>query len=378
MDTLPGKVLSIMLVEDNEIDVELCKHALTKAGIKFTVDVATNEEQLIKLLLSRSYDLVISDYTLQCGWCGPMVLKVVRSIHKDLPFVLATGTLDTEKAVECIKAGMNDYVLKDRIARLPVIISKVLTEHELMLEAKRAQEVEARLASIVECSEDAIISTTADGVIASWNHGAEMLYGYTADDIIGSLASVIIPSDKLDEAEQAMQQALQGEPAKIFETVRMHKDGTCVPVSIRISAIKDRLGNITGCSSIARDITERLQAEGHLYDSEARMRAIVNTVLDAIIVTNGGGKIIEFNPAAEKIFGHKRDRMLGKLIVGTIVSHTNTGQVQLLRQCFKANAGTAHKLVVTGIKADNTQFQAEMAVNVMDLDGRRIITICMR
>jgi PAS domain S-box-containing protein len=131
-------------------------------------------------------------------------------------------------------------------------------------ERKRADRATVRLASIVDTSDDAIISKDLDGVVNSWNHGAEAMFGYTASEAIGhTVASLIIPADRQDEEDDILRRIRRGEAVDHFETVRRHKDGVLLDVSVTISPLRDRRGRIIGASKIARDIGERKQYERH-------------------------------------------------------------------------------------------------------------------
>jgi len=130
-------------------------------------------------------------------------------------------------------------------------------ESELMAAHKRLLE----LAAIVQSSEDAIISKNLQGIITSWNKGAERLYDYSADEVVGKSISLIIPSDRINELTYIFEQLNKRETIENYETVRVRKDGRKIFVSVTVSAIHDASGKLVGASSIARDITERKQAE---------------------------------------------------------------------------------------------------------------------
>jgi PAS domain S-box-containing protein len=128
-------------------------------------------------------------------------------------------------------------------------------------ERKRADEAQAMLAAIVESSENAILSKTLGGVISSWNAGAQRLFGYQAEEIIGQSIMRLIGPDRLSEEREIIARLSRGERVENFETLRLAKDGRPIDVSLTVSPLKDRQGNVVGASIIHHDITERIQAE---------------------------------------------------------------------------------------------------------------------
>jgi len=130
---------------------------------------------------------------------------------------------------------------------------------------KKAEELRQQLAAIIDSADDAILSKGLDGMVRSWNAGAARLFGYRPEEIIGRPAALLIPQDRLDEEPKIVERLTRGEQVEPFESIRRKKDGTVVPVSLRISAIKDIDGRITGASKIVRDITEQKLAEERLH-----------------------------------------------------------------------------------------------------------------
>jgi PAS domain S-box-containing protein len=138
-----------------------------------------------------------------------------------------------------------------------------LIEHK-QIEAALLREGEERLrwlGSIVESSDDAIISKTLDAIITSWNKGAERMFGYTAEEAVGRPVTILIPPDRQHEERTILERIGRGERIEHYETVRQHKDGSLIAISLTISPIRDVEGRIVGASKIARDITERRRAE---------------------------------------------------------------------------------------------------------------------
>ena len=129
------------------------------------------------------------------------------------------------------------------------------------LTADLAQEALHRFASIVESSDDAIISKNLDGVIESWNRGAQLVFGYTAEEMIGQPMGKLIPAERQHEEDEILSRLRRGEKVDHFETVRIHKNGQHINISVTISPIRNAAGRIVGASKVARDITELKKKE---------------------------------------------------------------------------------------------------------------------
>ena len=177
-------------------------------------------------------------------------------------------------------------------------------------ERKRAEGAAFLLSAIVDSSEDAIISKNLDGVITSWNKSAERLFGYTAGEAIGqTVAALLIPPDRLDEEPGILAQLRRGERVDHFETVRRRKDGSLIDISLTISPVKDHQGRIIGASKVARDITERKKSEKRLTEQAQ----LLDLSSDAILVRDGQDRILDWNRAAEKMYGFTCEEALGEI-----------------------------------------------------------------
>ena len=126
---------------------------------------------------------------------------------------------------------------------------------------KRGERAARLLASIIETSDDAIVSKDLHSIITSWNKGAERLFGYKAREIIGKSITLLIPAGRLNEEHEIIERIRSGEPIKHYETARIRKDGSLVDISLSVSPVTDDSGKVVGASKIARDITDRKQAQ---------------------------------------------------------------------------------------------------------------------
>jgi PAS domain S-box-containing protein len=130
------------------------------------------------------------------------------------------------------------------------------------------------LAAIVESADDAIYSKDAKAVITSWNTAAERLYGYSVDEAVGASVSILIPPDRKGEELDILGQVLKGNRVEHYETVRIRKDGTSVPVSVSVSPIHNTKGEIVEAAIIARDISDRIRFQKELEASRQREIAL--------------------------------------------------------------------------------------------------------
>src|SRR5437899_3188700 len=127
---VPVQTIKILLLEDNSADADLCIRKLRSAGLQVDVDVARISREFMEYARSRTYDVILADYRLP-DWRGLDAFNWLRSSGDNTPFVLVTGTLGDELAIECIKAGVSDYVLKENLERLPVAVRRALEEQKL-------------------------------------------------------------------------------------------------------------------------------------------------------------------------------------------------------------------------------------------------------
>jgi len=170
--------------------------------------------------------------------------------------------------------------------------------------------VRRHLAKIVDSSDDAIVSKDLNGIVTSWNDSAERMFGYTAAEAVGRSIRIIIPADRQSEEDFLLSRVRAGEAVRHYETIRQRKDGTLIPISLTVSPIYDDRGVVVGASKIARDISDRREADL----ATRRLAAVVEWSDDAIVAKDLNGIITSWNRAAERMFGYTSEEAVGRSI----------------------------------------------------------------
>ena len=182
--------------------------------------------------------------------------------------------------------------------------------HCILHDITRRKEVERVMmhhAAIVESSNDAIVSTTLDGIITSWNDSAEQMLGYRRQEVLGQHVGLLIPESLGREEEIILGKIGAGVAIKHYHTLRRHKNGQLINVSITISPLRDAEGNIVGAAKIARDITEQKRAE-----QELRLAATAFESQEGMLITDGEGTILRVNKTFSAITGYPAEEVVGR------------------------------------------------------------------
>ena len=214
-------------------------------------------------------------------------------------------------------------------------IRGAVTINQDITERKRTEAIRTQLAAIVESSSDAIIGKTPDGIITSWNKSAERIYGYSADEIIGQHVTALAPPSRRAEINEFLEKVRKGGTVVNYESARLRKDGALIQVALTLSPIMDASGNITGISTIARDITERKKAEDALRYSENRFRLLVESSPFCIHEIGMDGRISSMNRAGLVMMGVEDECKIQGFLYLDAVCDADRGRIeQLLARAY--------------------------------------------
>lgn len=298
--------MRILHLEDNPNDAELVREIIVDEWPECHVAcVATRDEYVGELHRSR-HDLIISDFGLT-ALDGHEALRLAKQHAPDTPFIFLSGTIGEDRAIEAVRAGAEDYVLKDRMKRLVTAIARALRESS---ERRRRQEAESRireLADFLNQAREAVIVTDLEGRITFWNQGAEKLSGWaTSEALDRTCDSLFGPGTTAELAAACRAASESGE--WVGELEIGHRGGQSRQVELRISLIRDEAGRPRARLALGTDITERRQAERRIRE-QAQM---LNQARDAIFIVNLDNQVIYWNAGAERLFGWRVDEIVGR------------------------------------------------------------------
>src|SRR6266498_735866 len=175
--------LRILYLEDNPMDAELVRVILGSAGINCTIKRIETREDFEASIEQEVWDLIISDFTLP-EFDGVSALGLVRKKDPEVPFIFVSGTLGEDSAVESLRQGATDYILKDRMSRLAASVCRALHEAQVRTERRRDEQKIREQGVLLDRAHDAICLTDMEQRVLYWNKGAEHIFGWSAQEIL--------------------------------------------------------------------------------------------------------------------------------------------------------------------------------------------------
>lgn len=258
--------LHFLHLEDDELDAELVQRMLKAGNLDCVVTCARNHHEFESALKKEKFDLIMSDYSIP-AFNGCSALELARQQHPETPFIFLSGTIGEERAVESLKQGATDYVLKDRLARLVPAIRRALVEADALRERRRAEERIHYQAALLDKARDAICLNDMDQCILYWNKSAERLYGWTAQEALGRNANELLFQGDLS-APCAALRSLISKGEWLGELQQVTKDGKSIVVESRWTLLRDQRGEPRSMLIINTDVTEKKQIEAQFLRTQ--------------------------------------------------------------------------------------------------------------
>ncbi|PKP03303.1 MAG: hypothetical protein CVU14_02085 [Bacteroidetes bacterium HGW-Bacteroidetes-9] len=374
----------ILFAEDNEYDLELALRQLNSSGINFVSKCVENRSEFISEIQKFEPDIIICDYYLP-DFNGLSAIRYVRENTPSIPVIITTGSINEETAVECMKAGASDYVLKDQLRRLPFSVNEILQKTSIQKARQQAEAAliasEAKFTSLINnISNIAVQGFCTDGTIKYWNKASEQLYYYSEKEVIGkSIFDLIVPQGLVDNMKKEFSQMIESgkiPPAEELELMR--KDGSLVHVYSNKALYKLNGGDIEiYCIDI--DLTDRKRAEKALNESETNYRNLVENAHIGIYQSTIEGKFLFVNDALARVLDYSSAEELLGVAVETIYFYPEerTDFLQTISEfnvvsdfetTFVSKYGHKKDVIISGYLKDE-----KIAGIILDITERKLV-----
>ncbi len=344
------RMIEILHLEDCPLDASLIHTWLERESVAFRVSIERvgGEAEFRSALRSKTYDLILADYSLP-GFDGLAALEIARRECPDLPFLFVTGTLGEEVAVETLKRGATDFVLKQRLERLAPAVSRALAEARERLERQRAEaalqqrQIQHRL--ILDSIKDhAIITTDVEGRVTHWSSGAEELFGLESAAMLGWPISRISRVQDVQAGTPELER-IEAQRRGRLETENWYTraDGTEFWGSGMIMPLCDEQGRIQGFTQVLRNLTARKRAEEAMVEADRRkdefLAILAHELRNPLSALHNATQLIrrfELPPErmewAKEVLAHQLNH-LTRLVDDLLdISRITRGKIQLRRE----------------------------------------------
>lgn len=308
---LAPKPLRLLIAEDNPDDLTLTLRELTKSELDLEIITVSARAQFVAALTSQHIDIVLSDFRMN-GWTGIDALTEIIKLDVDIPLILVTGTLGDLRAVECMKLGITDYVLKHQLARLPMAIIRAREERALRQSQKLAaaalRESEAHYRTLVENAPEAIlVLDVGKSVFVDCNNNALRLFRMKREDLLTRGPGELSPDFQPDGRHSLVATQLWAERASAsetstFEWTHRNSMNADIPCEVHLARLVSPTRHLVRASIL--DITERKRSEENVRESEARYRDLVNNAMYGIYWVSRDGVLLDTNPALVRMLGY--------------------------------------------------------------------------
>jgi PAS domain S-box-containing protein len=254
--------LHVLFIEDSATDAELIVSVLDREGFKIVHERVQTAPAIREAMARRRWDIILCDYVMP-ELTAPEAIRLVREINPDLPLLVVSGTVGEEQAVEAIKLGATDYLLKDRLAGLGVAIRRALDQYQANLALRTS---EARYQTLFEYAPDGIVIDDGSGRYLDANASACRMFGYSREEFIGLQASDIVVPGEMPQVPVAIDRIKRGDTYHREWQFR-RKDASIFAADVIATLMPD--GNLL---AVIRDITQRRQAEEAIQAQLSELR----------------------------------------------------------------------------------------------------------
>jgi PAS domain S-box-containing protein len=331
--------LHFLLLEDDPMDAELIKEILSGELEPFELVTVDTGKDFYSNIKQGDLDLILSDYMVP-GFGGDAALKIAKNLCPEIPFIIVSGSLGEELAIETIKNGATDYVLKQRMERLVPAVQRALRESKEKIARKRVEEKlrlsEERFRLVAENSSDVIWTMDLNGHFTYVSPSVLQLRGYTVEEVMHQTIEETLTPESARIAREGVKYVIEAKtsdkPKRELRQLLEQpcKDGSTVWTEVSTTRMYDADGNFYGILGISRNITERRRMEEALQNEKERLAVTLRSIGDGVITTDTSGRILLLNRVAEKLTGWAQIEAIGRCSTEVFkIIHEKTRQPEI-------------------------------------------------
>lgn len=254
---LNKKPIRVLMVEDMAEDTELILRILQREGYEYETKRVDTPEAFKTALTQHPWDVILADYSMP-RFSAPAALSILKDSGKDIPFIIVSGSIGEDTAVEAMRAGANDYLMKNNLTRLMPAIERAVHAADERRERRRAQdelrESEERYRGLIDVAFDGML-IHRDGRIQTANRALAAMFGYAVEELVGKSVFDLVAPESRDFIRAKVEDGLEAP----YEAVCLKKDGT--RLFVEFCAKNCTYQGQPARISVARDLTDRKRAE---------------------------------------------------------------------------------------------------------------------
>jgi len=379
------RFLQVLMVEDSEDDALLEIRELKKGGYDPVYERVETAAAMKKALKEKQWEIILCDYKLP-KFNATSAIAVLKETNIDIPVIIVSGTIGEETAVECMRLGAHDYIMKNNLSRLCPAIARELEETEVRNKQRQAEkdlrESEEKYRTILEQMDDSYFEVDLAGNFTFFNDAITRHVGYSREELIGTSFRSQVAKEDIATLYNAFGKIYStGKPERNIFYNFMHKDGTMGSVEAAAFPLHNQKGEIVGFRGIAREITKRKQAEEALRESEEKYRLIAENTADLIVVTDMNLRFTYISPSIMRTHGFTVEEAMNMTLDQLLTPESLQTLLTVFEEEMKLEAtGTAdpkriHILEIEEYKKDGSIIWIESIISAQRDKENKLIGI---
>jgi PAS domain S-box-containing protein len=319
---MKNQSLRVLIIEDSNVDTLFIIRELTKGGYDCFYERVETASSMRKAIQEKQWDIILCDYIMP-NFNAPSAIALLKEVNIDIPIIVVSGNIGEETALECVRLGAHDYVMKNNLSRLCPAVGRELEEAEVRNKQRQAENAlrrsEEKYRTILNNIEDGYYEVDIKGNLIFFNDSMCRIIGYSPEEMMGMNNRQFTDKEHSKKLFKTFNEVYRtGVTAKALDWQIIRKDKTKRFIEVSVSLQKDSSGKPIGFQGIARDVTERKQAEAALQQNEKYFKEITENSSDVIIITDKNGGIKYCSRSIEHIAGYKPDELIGRVALTLI------------------------------------------------------------